>query len=268
MKKSELIKTNAILQESLTKENEKYYSNLIVYIRVMAFFRDERKSEELLLEVLKDILDAQEQGLSAEEYFGKNPKKIADEIINQLPINLFDTIKILLIGMGAYLISTILPALIFPDNGLDIGRIFISGIYWTILVVFSLWLLGISLYQFKNTRSKIFYGLLLGLGVTVGVMVNMFVSTPIKIDLSGRVGIVTIVLVTGILLLIFFNQEDKKVWIPFVPIVVTSAVLGILTRIEFFSTLLISKEGKIGIAVILGILLLIQYVLIFKSSKK
>ena len=66
LKEKELIETNAVLQESLTKENEKYYGNLLIYIRIMAFFRDVKKSEELLLEVLRDILDAQEQGLSAE----------------------------------------------------------------------------------------------------------------------------------------------------------------------------------------------------------
>ncbi|MGB7459654.1 MAG: hypothetical protein WA887_02130, partial [Carnobacterium jeotgali] len=85
MEKNELIETNASLQDSLTKENEKYYGNLLIYIRTMAVFRDVKKSEELLLEVLRDILDAQEQGFSAEEYFGENPKKVADEIIKQLP---------------------------------------------------------------------------------------------------------------------------------------------------------------------------------------
>ena len=54
LKEKELIETNAILQESLTKENEKYYGNLLIYIRIMAFFRDVKKSEELLLEVLTD----------------------------------------------------------------------------------------------------------------------------------------------------------------------------------------------------------------------
>ena len=56
LKEKELIETNAILQESLTKENEKYYGNLLIYIRIMAFFRDVKKSEELLLDIRKNIL--------------------------------------------------------------------------------------------------------------------------------------------------------------------------------------------------------------------
>ena len=108
MKTSELVKSNATLQESLTKENNEYYGNLVIYVRAMSLFRDEKKSEELLLEVLQDILDAQNQGISAEHYFGRNPKKIADEIIKQLPINLLDTLKIFLSSLGVYIIICIL----------------------------------------------------------------------------------------------------------------------------------------------------------------
>lgn len=268
METNELVETNAALQESLTKENDTYYGNLLVYIRIMAFFRDEKKSEELLLEVLRDILDAQEQGFSAEEYFGKNPKKVADEIIKQLPINLFDTIKIFLIAIGAYSVFSILPALIFPDEGLDVGRFIISALYWTTIVIFALWLLGMSLYRFKDKLSKVGLILVAGIGVAVGFFISYFASTPFKINLRGGVGIAIIVLISGVLLYLFYKEKDKKLWAPFIPFVVTSAILGILTRIEFFSGLLSSKEGKIGVGVILGILLLLQYVFIYLTSKQ
>lgn len=86
MQTSELIQINTTLQESLTKENEKYYGNLLVYVRGMALFRDEKKSEELLLEVLQDMLDAQDQGVSAEEYFGENPKKMLMKLLSNCPL--------------------------------------------------------------------------------------------------------------------------------------------------------------------------------------
>ena len=150
MKTSDLIKENAALQETLTKENNEYYGNLVIYVRVMSLFRDEKKSEELLLEVLHDILDAQNQGISAEQYFGKNPKKIADEIIKQLPINLLDTLKIFLSSLGIYSVICILPALILPEEGLDIGQFIVNGVYWFLFVVFGLWISGIGLYRFKD----------------------------------------------------------------------------------------------------------------------
>ena len=86
MKTNKIIERNAELQEHLTKENKKYYGNLLVYIRVMSLIRDEKKSEEMLLEILEDILEGQEHGQSAEYYLGKNPKQVADNIIKELPI--------------------------------------------------------------------------------------------------------------------------------------------------------------------------------------
>ena len=268
LEKNELIETTASLQDSLTKENEKYYGNLLIYIRTMAVFRDVKKSEELLLEVLRDILDAQEQGFSAEEYFGENPKKVADEIIKQLPINLLDTLKIVLIALASYSMFNTLPNLIFPDEPLDIGSLLICGFYWIIMVIFSLWLLGISLYRFKDKLSKLVLLLLVGLGVSVGFYISFLISTPLKVNLSGNLGIVTIIIISGLILYLFYKEKDKKIWAPFLPILLTSAILGILTRIDIFSELLSSKEGKIGVGVILGILLLLQYVLIFFTSRQ
>lgn len=268
LEEKELIETNAVLQESLTKENEKYYGDLLIYIRVMAFFRDVKKSEELLLEVLRDILDAQEKGISAKEYFGENPKKVADDIIKQLPINLLDTIKIILIALASYSLFSILPKIIFPDEDLDIGNFLITGFYWTIMVIFALWLLGISLYRFKDKLSKLVLLLLVGLGFSFGFYISFLVSTPFKVNLSGNLGIVTIFLISGIVLYLFYKEKDKKPWAPFIPIVVTSAILGIITRIDVFSELLSSKEGKISVGVILGILLLLQYVFIYLTSRQ
>lgn len=268
MEKKELIETNAVLQESLTEENDKYYGNLIVYIRIMAFFRDEKKSEELLLEVLRDILDAQEQGLSAEEYFGENPKKVADDIIKQLPINLFDTIKLFLTALGAYSVFRFLPELIFPNEGLDIGSLVIRGLYWAAIIVFALWLLGISLYRFKDKKSKLVLILLVLTGVTVGFLINFYVATSFILDLSGSLGVLVITSIATVLLRMYYKEKNKKLWTPFIPIVITSAILGILTRIEFFSELLSSKEGKLGVAIVLGILFLLQYIFIFLNSKQ
>ncbi|MCM3512501.1 MULTISPECIES: hypothetical protein [Carnobacterium] len=268
LEKNELIETNAVLQKSLTKENDKYYGNLLIYIRIMVFFRDVKKSEELLLEVLRDILDAQEQGLSAEEYFGENPKEVADDIIKQLPINLLDTVKIVLTALAIYIILSILPELIFPDEGLDIGSLLIHGSYLTVMAIFALWLLGISLYRFKDKLSKLVLLLLVGLGVSFGFYLSFLVSTPLKVNLSGNLGIATIILISAIVLYLFYKEKDKKLWAPFLPIIVTSAILGILTRIGVFSELLSSKEGKIGIGIILGILLLLQYAFIFLTSKQ
>ena len=136
------------------------------------------------------------------------------------------------------------------------------------MIIFALWLLGISLYRFKDKLSKLVLLLLVGLGVSVGFYISFLISTPLKVNLSGNLGIVTIILISGLILYLFYKEKDKKIWAPFLPIVLTSAILGILTRIDIFSELLSSKEGKIGVGVILGILLILQYVFICLTSKQ
>ena len=76
MKTHELVKMNTELQEYLNKENESYYGDLLVYIRTNNFFRSDSQTEELLLEVLKDILDAQKRGYQLKSILGIIQKKL------------------------------------------------------------------------------------------------------------------------------------------------------------------------------------------------
>ncbi|MBD7907692.1 DUF1129 family protein [Sporosarcina gallistercoris] len=80
----ELIQENNEKREQLTEENERYYSNMLVYIR-SKFLLSERATEELLMEMLEHLLEGQQDGKSAEEIYGRDPKAYADELIAQMP---------------------------------------------------------------------------------------------------------------------------------------------------------------------------------------
>ncbi|MDW0109822.1 DUF1129 family protein [Sporosarcina aquimarina] len=80
----ELIQENNEKREHLTEANEKYYSNILVYIR-SRFSLSERAMEELLMEMLEHLLEGQQDGKSAEEIFGGDPRAYADEVIAQMP---------------------------------------------------------------------------------------------------------------------------------------------------------------------------------------
>ncbi|WP_206911828.1 hypothetical protein IGL98_000045 [Enterococcus sp. DIV0840] len=84
MKTTDMIKQNNELRKQLNSENKKYYEDILVYIRVN-LNKEERQTEEILLEILQDILDAQKNATSAQEFFGKNPKEISDSILAELP---------------------------------------------------------------------------------------------------------------------------------------------------------------------------------------
>ena len=65
-------------------ENEKYYSDMLIYIRLQLAL-SEQQSEEVLMEMLDHLLDGQHEGKSAQDIFGDDPKRYADEIILNLP---------------------------------------------------------------------------------------------------------------------------------------------------------------------------------------
>jgi uncharacterized membrane-anchored protein len=84
MKAKQLIEENNRKREMLTEENEKYYNDMLIYIRLQLTL-SEQQSEEVLMELLDHLLEAQNEGKTAKDIFGTNPKLYADDIIENLP---------------------------------------------------------------------------------------------------------------------------------------------------------------------------------------
>jgi uncharacterized membrane-anchored protein len=84
MNVNELIKQNNEKRENLNEENKKYYTDLMLYIRTKLTL-SEKQAEEVLMEMLDHLLEAQEEGKTASQVFGENPQAFADELIEQLP---------------------------------------------------------------------------------------------------------------------------------------------------------------------------------------
>lgn len=84
MNAKQLIEENNKKRMLLTKENEAYYSDLLVYIRLQ-FTLSEQQSEEVLMEMLDHLIEGQQEGKTAKEIFGNDPLSYTDEIIEQLP---------------------------------------------------------------------------------------------------------------------------------------------------------------------------------------
>lgn len=84
MDAKELITLNNEKRELLNAENEAYYDNVLIYIRMQTGI-SEQQTEELVMELLDHLLEAQDAGKSAEEIFGDDPKAYCDEMIDQLP---------------------------------------------------------------------------------------------------------------------------------------------------------------------------------------
>lgn len=268
MKTNELIEENTQLQQLLTKTNEKYYANLVIYVRTMSLFRDEEKSEALLLEILQDILEAQEKGDTAEEYFGKNPKQIANEIIHNLSLSLSDTLKIILYGLGSFLLFTIFSELTFPTQGFDIGSFLFTSVYAILFAVLLLYFLGYSVYHYQSKLIKVLFTGIFILGVAIGVGLRTSIATSWKIDLSGSSGIFIIGISLLCLTYLFYKVKNKKLWVPFIPIVLISAVSGILFRSNSLYAIFPVRDIEISVAIALICGLLLQGLLLFINLRK
>lgn len=84
MRRIDMIKQNNELKNQLNPENKKYYEAILVYMRIDMNNKD-HQTEKVLLEILHDILNAQKNGTSAQEFFGKSPKEMSDRILSERP---------------------------------------------------------------------------------------------------------------------------------------------------------------------------------------
>ncbi|MDF7626760.1 hypothetical protein PUF88_02415 [Lactobacillaceae bacterium L1_55_11] len=248
MKNDALIEKNNELREQLNPENRKFYSDFMGYVRSQNLDRDENQLESQLLNILQDTIDAQNDGISAADYFGKNPKELGDEIIQNLPRNFKDVLKLILVCAASFIFFSLFPSLIDPKTSFDLGSALIAGTYATITIFAGYKLAGKTIYNswFMKMNKRLKYAIIFGLAAVlwvVGVVLLDVVKTPLKVTLSGWAGIVTILVLDVIALVLYIRTNHKDLYTPFVPLVAIFSLLGILTRIPTFGDFLLKKAG-------------------------
>jgi DNA-binding ferritin-like protein (Dps family) len=78
-----MIALNNERRKLLNPENEAYYSNMVLFVRTSPI--DQGAGEELLLEILEHLIEAQSQGRSAKDLFGDDPVAYCRELVSELP---------------------------------------------------------------------------------------------------------------------------------------------------------------------------------------
>lgn len=76
--------TNALLHE-FSEENQQYFEELWDSFNLAGFLYDEDYLREQIYLMMLDFSEAERDGMSAEDYLGKNPKKIMKEILKEAP---------------------------------------------------------------------------------------------------------------------------------------------------------------------------------------
>ncbi|WP_342527789.1 DUF1129 family protein [Chryseomicrobium sp. FSL W7-1435] len=192
MTAQELIKQNNEKRELLHVPNKVYYEQLMVYIRTKLLL-SEQKTEEILMDMLDHLLEAQEDGKSAKDVFGENPKAYADDVIEQIPQEekrdmvkfwgrmAFQLLAYYFIARGAILF-TIAYFDEVPDNRIYL----IPSLIQLALMIFIVWLLirllfrqlNKTAFDGKNAKGRwkeyVGAGLIGGLAMTLIALVNWF----------------------------------------------------------------------------------------------
>ncbi len=149
-----LIDENDQLRKQLNVESRHYYEDLIVYMRAHTLFRDDHIVEENLMAILQDLIDAQQNGMDAETYFGKDPAKTGAEMLKVIPRNIVDFAWFNLKLMMMLVLLTLLPNLTTPEVKLDSGNLLLVNITILIATWSILWIVGSNAFGTPSRAQK------------------------------------------------------------------------------------------------------------------
>lgn len=182
MKKMKYYEETSALLHEFSEENQKYFEELWESFNLVGFLYDEDYLREQIYLMMLDFSEAERDGMSAEDYLGKNPKKIMKEILKGAPS------------------SSIKESLLTPILVLAVLR------YYQLLSDFSKGpLLTVNLLTFLG-QLLIF---LIGFGLVVTILRRSLVqdSPKMKIGTYIVVGTIVLLVVLGYVGMASFIQE-------------------------------------------------------------
>lgn len=104
--------------------------------------------------------------------------------------------------------------------------------------------------------------------IILGISLTIFFKTSLTLDTGGLVGISIIAIIILSCGIFFLRQTHKKELTPFVPILLTTAIMGVLYRIPVSQEFLTSNLGKGLVATCMLLSLISFYVLLHRGVKK
>lgn len=270
----QLIEQNNQLREQLTKENERYYSDLLVYTRIRGFFLNEQQLEEQLLQILQDMLDAQNDGVSAADYYGHQPQQLAEQLLDTFPkASNYTLVKWAGYIFGLSSFYTLLSQFSDATNQLRVGSFVLNGLLTILFIVCVFLIIQKSIYQRLIQNKIILYtvcSLLIG-GLLVGVIGSqIFLPSFITISVSNRFMITLIGLFLVVITVYYLKHWTKQraILVAIGPFLYFSALCGLLIRTASLQELMNSLPGKTLLVAGNIICLIWFYIRFFAAAKK
>ncbi|MFI3914261.1 hypothetical protein VBG69_08655 [Carnobacterium maltaromaticum] len=271
-----LIKQNNELRENLTKENKVFYEDLLVYMRTAGFLYDDLEIESSLMQILQDIMLAQKDGESAENYFGKNPKEIVDEMIqsmDKISIKAFIKLFGLLFGISSFF--PLLDQLTNSENKINFLVILLNGLISLFAVVTVVYILHKSIYlKTPKKKSKPFLLIWLLCCFIIGayILVNIFTPSVFLLTIPDVVIIIIIIiLVLGITTkAVLSAKKDQLFWWALTPYLWFMGGIALALRFKETKPFMLSQSGGILILVlnVIGLILYLGFMYLDTKREK
>lgn len=225
MNVKEMIQLNNEKRNALNNENLTHYENMLMYIRINST-KSERATEELLLELLDHLLDAQTEGRTATDVFGTDLKSYSQELITEIPTETkkeqfrfatFISVRFLaiisfvhgIIGFGLYFFFQIGSRLTTFHIGSTIA---IAVIDLCILFLFIYgvlrWLQSTAFQTTKTNKWIEFFQVWIVCMLSIGLFVLVIYFMP---EFGGEMSVQTIMIAgVGIVLYLFSFLLNKR----------------------------------------------------------
>lgn len=175
-KVNKLIAENNRLREKLNPENLAYYEKFITYFRMKNLVKNNLEVEETLMEVLKNLLAAQKEGVSAKDYLGKKPEALAEELLQNISTYSFKEIfENGLAAFAIFLLFSLSSSLFSPAKSpIILGHWMLSFLLFIGCLYSVFYLLAKSVYHKKTWLAFIPVLIFLGLNLLISTFIPAF----------------------------------------------------------------------------------------------
>lgn len=263
-----LIETNNRLREQLSIENQKYYENLLLYMRTNSLFHNDQEVEESLLQILQDILEAQANGESAQSYFGQNPDAVADDLLaNISKTSRKEVLQLVGIIFGISTLFSLFNQL--SENRIDFLFLLLNGLL-SFLAVFLLFkVMNRQVYKNKF-YSVIFLWVIFSAVLGIYFFISAYTPPLLTVHLSSQTAIILlallIIVMTGAIF--YESRKENKMWWSFTPMIWIMGAFGIGTQLDGFKTFLNTQTGVLTVITFLIVGLLLNFLVSYYLLKK
>ncbi|GAJ26854.1 hypothetical protein JCM15457_1805 [Liquorilactobacillus sucicola DSM 21376 = JCM 15457] len=249
------------LRKQLKEPNAIFFDDLRSYLITSGIFYAEEDVTEQIYNVCLDLIEAQENGQTAKEYFGKDSRKLANSMIkNFKKASLREMINITCIPIGIFWLITFFSDFANPGTlKINILEYFLMAVLSVALtcIVFSLVHKSVYLSEDNIFRKSKTAGFILGTAFFASfVLLFSAISfwTPAFLTIRIIYPYDTILILALAVVFVTWIISSKQIYLyPITPFVVLIAIVGIIQRIPVMVAAIGADNVKylaIGAAVI------------------